>query len=322
MGRNQLLASISAGALIFSSTLLAAEKLDYAKINQNIADVIANSLSQQSNISSLSLSIDGRGTDLDANQFRANFSGTVNSTGWSKESASAKGFMKLAVIDGKKGQQGKIELIKSVTIKTDVLAMLKYHTEKQSGLCQQNISGIYGVLLKNECESIPQIQQADNVGDIFNIIKDVYAKHIASLETIVSEGNQSLASISNATLKEEAEKSLQQAQKLLDIIKNAKAEQTKSGYIVAVKNMDFPIITLLNGLKDLINIDDAKMILSEHEVTFSSKVDFLVGAKLFNIAKPEIKKYLKGLEEGSEGSKQIAAMKINLMLALVNEKVK
>lgn len=322
MGRSHFLATISAGALIFSSTLFGAEKLDYAKINKNIADVIANSLSQQSNISNLSLRVDGRGTDLEENEFRANFSGTVNSTGWSAEPVTAKGFVKVTVGDKNQGEKAKIELEKSVTINTDVLAMLKFHVKKQAALCQHSLTGIYGVLLKNECEYIQPIEQANNVGDIFAIVKEILDKHTASLETIVAEGNQSIAAISNVALKQEAEKSLQQAKKLLAIVKSAKMEQRKDVYIVAVEDMDFPVLSLLNGLKDLVELDDAKMVMSDHEVTYSGEVDLLAGAQLYHIAKPEIVKYLKGLEEGAEGAKQIVAMKINVMLALLNEKIK
>lgn len=322
MGRNHVLAAISAGALLFSSSLLATEKLNYSKMNQSIADVIANSLSQQSNITNLKLSIDGRGTDIDSNKFRANFSATANSTGWSKEPVTAKGFLKVEVEQATKDQEGQIELQRSITFKTDVLAMLKHVSQNQSKFCQQEITGIYGVLLKNECESVSQLQQAASVGDVFEVIKDVHAKHIASLEAIVADGKQNIVSYNNLALQQEAEKTLLQASKLLGIMKKAKMEQTKEAFTFSLKDMDFTILSFLNGVKDLVELDDSTVVMSDSEITFTGEMDVMAGSKLYMIAKPEIVNFLKGLEEGAEGAKQMMAMKVNVMLALMNEKLK
>lgn len=325
MGRGQIIATISAGALMFTSALQAAETLDYAKINKNIADIVGTTLSQQGSISNLQLSIDGNVTNFDKNQFGANFSLVAPSTGWSKEAVQANGAIKVEVEQGKKGEEGKIEVKHAMTVKTDVLALLKFMVQKHEVLCQKadSIGGLNGLIISNKCKSIPKIKDAASLADIFAVIKDVHAEQIATLEAFVAEGNQNIAGISNVTLKQEAEKSIKKASKLLSIEKNAKLEATKDGgYIIESKDMDLTVISFFDGLKDLVQIDDSKVVLKDNEIKLACELDLLFGTKLYNAAKPELFKYMKGLEEGSEASKELLAGKIRIMLTLISEKLK
>ncbi len=324
MGRAHVIATISAGALLFTSALQAAEKLDYAKINKNIADVIGNTLNQQGAISHLKLSVNGNVTDFDKNQFGAKFALMAPSTAWSKEAVKAYGTIKVEVEEGKNGEAGKIELEKSMTVKTDTLALMKFMVQKHEALCQNaaNVGGLNGLIMTNKCKSLSKVKEANSIADIFAVIKDVHAEQIATLEAFINESNQNIAGISNVILKQEAEKSVARANKLLQIEKNAKLEATKDGYLIESKDMDLTVISFFDGLKDLVKIDDAKVLLKDKEISLSCEMDVLFGTKLYNAAKPELFKYMKGLEEGSETSKELLASKIRIMTTLIGEKIK
>lgn len=311
--RTRLAMAIAAVAIpaAAAATLATASEdlaLDFAKINSNMAAVVAETIRGSNVIKSLDYSIDPEVTDLARDSYQVNKKAVLENVHWAMGRIETESSMRLHfkrkapdAQDESRVHGRKLDatLGGKMAVKGDTLAMLKLMTLDKARECSGELrreieaspSGLEAISAKHHCAMYAAVASAADITVVENAMRKFVDDMRESLQVFVKGAGPSVEHANDKILREEGLKLIASAQEKLDTLAAVKFESRHDGFAMKV-----PAMHLMRGCK----IKDLELIVREDFASVQGALAFKLSERLYDAYKPEIAHMLKGIEEGRE----------------------
>ncbi len=284
------------------------ETLDFAKINSNIAGVVAETIKGSAVIKSLDYSIDPETTDLAKDSYQVNKKSVLENVHWAKGRIETESAMKLTFKHKAVGLQDesrvhgrKLEatLGGKMAVKGDALAMLKLMTSDKARECSGELpqeseispSGLEAISAKHHCRMYAAVAKAEDIAAIETAMQKFVGDMRESLQVFIKSATPAVERANDKILREEGLKLIASAQEKVDTLTGVSFVSSLDGFEMKIPSMRLP-----KGYK----LNELELILRKDFASVKGELAFKLSERIYNAYKPEVARMLKGIEEGRE----------------------
>lgn len=306
-------AALWGGASLAAGTQDLSHTYDLDKINQALGTAVSRLSLADSPITNVSVQLDESRTDLANEKMGINASFDLSQVSFQKGPVAVKGKADIKVLpESKEMPKGGFNLKLKAHLQADSVAFMKFvmaeakHCEKA-----EKKTGVDRLVADSHCELSKRIATAENLDQMKEAFVAMRSETVSSLSAFVTAATGELAAVQNDIVRQEMSARVKRAHKLLKAAEESKITETENGFSVEVGK-----VSLLPGIA---NLDKAEMAFTPDTVYMAKAVTIKAGYELYEAAKPEIKKLLKGLEEQDACAISLVTSKMNIRVNLLSD---
>lgn len=288
-----VIAATWTGAALASEPAIA---VDIDSVNSNISEALTPVVVEFDRINAFSYRFDPSETDADAGKYKA-FVILKADAPWSKdgsEKIDAQGSIAFKHLgDG----AGKISVKLDADVRTDALAFVRYAAAHWASCPPtEALTGAWRIAHAEDCKVVPRLKAVQSIDELFVIMQDHLKDTEMSLARYTKELDGTLSNAKDEDVRHLLEHNLKVTKEMLAAVRAVILERTKDGMRLEVGKFNFC---------SFFSAQDLEWIITEDRMHFSGMMETKFGAKLFELAKPDMWQLLVDLADGEEYAERL-----------------
>jgi len=294
--------SIAFGALALAS--VPPQVFDFIKINEALKTSLDQTTTDLSHVEKFNYSIDATNTNVAEDQYLFNFSGTLKDVPWSTSSVSTEGTLGVNVRpEGKEGMEFKF----SKTTHTDSVELSKYLSNIVLNIpVPSSLNGIVRLQVELKRKLAQKIVTTRNLSELKYLLESHLIEMENATRNYINDLNDSLDVVFGSTLLTYVADQKVKANQVLRAIQSASIRESGDGFKFSTPGFSYD---------EFLSIKDVNVEFQKDKISVAGVLKVNTGEMLYDAAKPEIVRWLSGLEKGDVYSSELTKADARIWLS-------